>query len=391
MTHLGLLLALSLAACGALPDRAPAAAASPSCPGGVPGGRPRFVEWRGACLAELAGGVVERGVLRAAPGARRPDGLLGVVSTPPVALAAPFREAIVSWNAETPPGSWIEVRLAAGRGERWTTDYVLGVWSTDPARRHSVAGQRDADGEVKTDTLVLRAPADRLRVSVRFFAAEGAAPSRLHGLAVATSDAGGGATDLAPLTAAWGRALDVPPRSQNLYPDGGGWCSPTSTSMVLAYWAGVLGRGELDESVPAAAAATHDATYGGTGNWAFNTAHAFALGGGELRAVVARLQRIEQLERLVAGGVPVIVSARWERGQLTSAMDRSDGHLIVVRGFDAAGDVLVNDPAAPSDAEARRTYRRAELDAAWARSRRTVYLIHPAARPLPADGALGSW
>lgn len=64
---------------------------------------------------------------------------------------------------------------------------------------------------------------------------------------------------------------------------------------------------------------------------------------------------------------------------------------MVVRGFDASGDVLVNDPAGPANAQVRYTYDRAELDRAWARSGRTAYVIHPVELPLPADGALGAW
>jgi hypothetical protein len=312
-----------------------------------------------------------------------------------VEVERPFREAVVSWNATTPAGSWVELRLAARVGGRWTTDYVLGVWADgdQTITRHSVAGQSDGDGRVAVDTLVLAAPAEAYRVTARLFAEPGAPSPRLFGLAVATSDPTAAPAPLEPLRAAHGVALDVPRRSQMIYPDGGEvWCSPTSTSMVLAYWAARLDLPGLVETVPAAARATYDASFRGTGNWPFNTAHAAALGGGALRAVVTRLDRIEQLERLIAADVPVVISASWQAGQITgAAIASTDGHILVVRGFDGDGDVLVNDPAGPSDAGVRYTYDRAQLDAAWARSGRTVYLIHPADAPLPLDGALGAW
>jgi len=53
--------------------------------------------------------------------------------------------------------------------------------------------------------------------------------------------------------------------------------------------------------------------------------------------------------------------------------------------------VLVNDPAGPDDANVRYTYDRAQFDAAWANSGRTVYLIHPVDQPLPTEGSLGAW
>src|SRR5687767_12026454 len=55
-----------------------------------------------------------------------PAGTVGLAISPPHTSTAPFRELIPSWNAETPPGTWIEVRLraqvgtAGTGGSRWT-------------------------------------------------------------------------------------------------------------------------------------------------------------------------------------------------------------------------------------------------------------------------------
>src|SRR5215470_18182440 len=51
-----------------------------------------------------------------------------------------FRTAVVSWNVSTPNGSAIEVSLSAHVGDRWTRQYVMGMWSHDAnsGRRHSV-------------------------------------------------------------------------------------------------------------------------------------------------------------------------------------------------------------------------------------------------------------
>ena len=73
-----------------------------------------------------------------------------------------FKTAVVSWNVQTPGGSGIDVRLRARVDGRWTRWYQMGVWSADNAagKRHSVDGQKDADGQVDTDTLKLNATAD---------------------------------------------------------------------------------------------------------------------------------------------------------------------------------------------------------------------------------------
>jgi hypothetical protein len=58
----------------------------------------------------------------------------------------------------------------------------------------------------------------------------------------------------------------VPARSQMVYPDGGeAWCSSTSLSMAMAYWADKTGEKKLDQSVPNVARSTYDHVYEGTG------------------------------------------------------------------------------------------------------------------------------
>lgn len=53
-------------------------------------------------------------------------------------------------------------------------------------------------------------------------------------------------------------------------------------------------------------------------------------------------------------------------------------------GFDAAGNPVVNDPAAASDGEVQRTYPRSELETLWLQhSGGTVYAIYPAGWSIP--------
>jgi len=51
---------------------------------------------------------------------------------------------------------------------------------------------------------------------------------------------------------------------------------------------------------------------------------------------------------------------------------------LVIRGFDEQGDVLTNDPAAPTNDEVRITYDRQEVERLWLEhSNGTAYLIYP--------------
>ncbi|HNP74155.1 MAG TPA: hypothetical protein PKK15_23760, partial [Kouleothrix sp.] len=103
-----------------------------------------------------------------------PEGAPGLMLTGPVAAApAPFSAAVPSWVASTPPASWIELQLRAGAGERWTAFYRVAQWDDLPAgsRRTSFGPQRDADGFVATDTLILSAPAERAQARVLLYGA----------------------------------------------------------------------------------------------------------------------------------------------------------------------------------------------------------------------------
>ena len=318
----------------------------------------------------------------------------GTALGPEHETAEPFGELIPSWNAETPDGTWIEVRLRARIGGRWTGWYVLGVWSSGGGElRRSVDGQDDADARVPTDTLALQAPAEAYQLELGLFSNDPRRGPSVSLAAVLASRRSAVARPDPGEPRALGVALAVPERSQMVYAGGGeAWCSPTSTSMVLAYWAGRLGAPGLDHPPPEVAAGTYDLTYHGHGNWPFSTAYAAQ---GDLLGYVSRFSSLGQVERWVAAGVPVVVSVAWGPGDLPGApVGSTDGHLLVVVGFTEAGDVVVNDPASdPRLGQAvRRVYSRGRFESLWLTSSGgTVYLIHPAGQAPAAEGAFGAW
>ncbi len=298
-------------------------------------------------------------------------------------------ELIPSWQATTPGASWVEVKTrvrdATGAVSSWD---VLGRWTSGEAIRRTSAGSQPDDlARVAVDTLktaaatgwqlkatLLRAPGSRAAVSLDRI---GAVASRLPGVDdVPTSAAGPGA----------GITLDVPTYSQMVhrghYPQWGGggeaWCSPTSVAMVLGFHGATPPAaptsGHPDPMVDHAARNTYDHGYDGTGNWAFNTAYA---GRFVTEAFVTRLRSLREAEDYIAAGTPLVISVAFGRGELTGApISSTPGHLMVIVGFTATGDVVVNDPAAPGDATVRRTYQRAELEDAWIpTSGGTAYVI----------------
>ncbi|CAL9385584.1 peptidase C39 family protein [Streptomyces sp. enrichment culture] len=316
----------------------------------------------------------------------------GTWTSPAHRLAVPATEAIVSWNAHTPPGTWIRIEARVtysdGTSGPW---YVMGRWASgdQDIRRTSVDDQSDGRSTVWTDTLAIDDPAAglrlascRLRLTLYRRPGTRATPTvwRLHAMG---SDVPARFT--VPASApGLAKELAVPRYSQEThkgqYPeyDNGGeaWCSPTSSQMIVEYWGGRLTPEQLawvnpsyaDPQVCHAARFTYDHQYGGCGNWPFNAAYAATFEG--LGGVVTRLGSLTDLETLIAAGVPAITSQSFTKGELTGAGYGTAGHLMTVIGFTADGDVIANDPYSESNEAVRRVYRRREFENIWLRTKR---------------------
>ena len=300
-----------------------------------------------------------------------------------------WNELVVSWNADCPAGTGLIIEARVWMKDRATRFYQLGKWSPDGQLqpRESVPGQKDPDAEVQTDTLVLAHPAQRFQLRLRSVGKDALGSPRLRFLGAALADTTARPSPLPANRAAWRTWLAVPERSQLDYPGGEtAWCSPTSTSMILGFWAARLNRAEIDQSVPAVVKGVLDPRWPGTGNWPFNTAFAGALPG--MRGYVARLTDVSELEDWIAAGVPVAVSVSYDQLRGRTARSPGDGHLVVCVGFTEQGDPIVNDPGTRH--QIRRTFHREHLITAWRASHNTVYLIYPESQPTPTD-RFGHW
>ncbi|HEX6510741.1 MAG TPA: C39 family peptidase [Chloroflexota bacterium] len=316
----------------------------------------------------------------------------GTLTSPPISSPQPFDRLVGSWDAFTPAGSWLQLHVRVLQDPGWSSWYALPIWASDASAvtRHSVKGQKDARASVETDTLVMAAglPASAYQLEATLFAAAPSVSPKLKLATAATlpqqvpAQHGGGGVELL-----------VPRRSQEL-PEyhglgfgGGGeaWCSPTTTSMIMAYWANILHLPQLDVPVPSVAAGTYDATYKGTGDWPFNTAFAASYG---LTAYVARFASLDQLEPWIRAGVPIAISVAFRPGELPQApIPSSPGHLLVVRGFTDSGDVITNDAAAPNNDQVRVVYHRGNLERVWQSHQQGIaYVIYPPGWQTPAAG-----
>jgi hypothetical protein len=346
---------------------------------------------------------------------------VGTWTSPVVTPGFAYTELVSSWNADTPAGSWVQVSVH-GKADDGTTskEYVLGRWAEDTAAIHrtSVPAQGDTLATVAIDTLIARKGRTLTdwQLTVSLYRKQGttASPSVSLVGAMASAVPAVKKVTASPLGDAEGVDLSVPPLSQEVhrgeYPqfNGGGeaWCSPTSTAMILDYWkqqfpgsgygpsaADLANIPYADPQVDYAAANTYDWNYDGTGNWPFNTAYAGRYG---LEGFVTRLRSLTEAEKFISAGIPLVVSVSFKESELTGSGYSTNGHLMVIRGFTAAGDVIANDPAShldPNNASVRTVYDRAEFENVWIpKSGGIVYVIHPASVPLPPNvGAEHNW
>jgi len=302
-----------------------------------------------------------------------------------------FDEVVLSWNGDTPPGSFVKIFVQVRSGDVWSRRFCYAIWNRDntPMKRMSVRGQRDDIAALRADILNLKKPADAVRVSAKLCSTDGSVYPTLRLLTVHVVDSQAPLPGTKPKKSVWGKDLNVPQLSQLSVPDGIRFCSATSTAMVLSYWGRELGRPELTCGVQQAVDGIYDIGWGGTGNWTFNTAFAGEFPG--IRAYVTRFSSITQIEEWIAKGVPVIVSLDYNKLRARDTSQRS-GHLMVMRGFEPDGRCVLNDPNTRLDLgrSARVVYSREALEASWLKnpgSWGTVYLIYPDGWDIPSNRA----
>lgn len=296
-----------------------------------------------------------------------------------VETAFPFTQLLPSWNVMTPQHSGVKlmVRTRDLESAQWSPWLYVGSWGeTSEAGKEVVAFDF---GEVNIDYLVLSQPADafELRVVFENDDIEHAEWPALHKLVAVVSGPVDGVKSedhatYIPQTVQvesyeGGINLNVPYLTQQALPASmrSRTCSPTSTSMVLAF------RG-IDEQTQVHADRIFDEEYDIYGNWGRAVARAGELG---LDAELARFRTWQQVRETLESGQPIVASIRFGKGEFPSnPMSSTAGHLIVIRGLTEQGDAIVNDPAFSEGGEGI-VYKKEELARAWIGHGGVGYLI----------------
>ena len=350
-------------------------------------------------------------------------------TSPAIEPSVKFNEALLSWNVNTPAGGGFGAELRVGRrfDDSWSPWLRVGEWGQAPPAADAVV----ACEQGRIDVDYFRSDERYDRIQYRLIGSAGIEPQRI---AVCVSDTSGvplaldrglkkvwdrpmagpyqALAEVNPArphllaedevdrrrprlqpnemdrrrprllssnpkgesTSTSDRPLPVPFRSQKSEdPDiAGRICSPTSLAMVMEY------RG-VARSTAEVAAACYDPTHAIYGNWPRNVQAAYSFG---IPGYLTRFSDWGDVERMIAGGQPLIISIRVKsEGDLPGAPYRTtEGHLLVLTGFEGEDGVRVNDPAALKREQGQLTYRRAELEQVWMRGAGGVaYVLLPTA------------
>ena len=124
----------------------------------------------------------------------------------------------------------------------------------------------------------------------------------------------------------------------------------------------------------------------------------------DIDAKVTWLHSLDEVEHFIRAGIPVITSQSFLAHELDGSNYGTSGHLFVVVGFTAEGDVIVNDPASSSNEAVRNVYKREQFEQIWLRTKRyrangtvasgsggIAYLIKPVDRPWPVVPGSTNW
>ncbi|MBI4803357.1 MAG: C39 family peptidase [Elusimicrobia bacterium] len=297
-----------------------------------------------------------------------------VLTSAPLKALFPFNQLLLTANAALGPGDELACQAQVQIDAGWSPWFDFG--SFNPAGgAASVRDQENPFGRMGIDTIMLKSRAQRLRYRIKLLVRAGSAPRALRLVSAVYTDTSLPYDEAAAVKKTAGfkaLKLAVPQYSQMLEQVNYSRdiCSPTALAMALNYFG-------LKSSPLGTAALVLDNTEAIYGNWSFNTRCAGAKG---LYAWLTRLNSMDEAQRHLCAGILLIASLTFGPDELkNSPLKRTAGHLMVIKGFNAGGNVIVNDPAAPDQKTVERVYDRKEFARAWFKNKYgTAYAVTPA-------------
>lgn len=296
-----------------------------------------------------------------------------------------FKRLLVSWNCETPKGTWIEVQARAfisyyddnkNSTYEWSDWLSFGKWGTHIKRSSKSPDSHLA--KISTDEFIIKGnytdTASKIQIRALLHTENTNVTPSIRQFVISYKD---NTPRLKNIEIPSDKIIDVPSYSQYIRDKniGSVICSPTSITMLL-------NRRNENLIVEETAWSCFDYDYEAFGNWLFNVAFASSLG----YESFVEYGNLKSLKREIYSGYPVAVSVKYtndinnleypyiENDPITTA-----GHILVVRGFekkDGIDYVVVNDPAGKSNESVTRRYKLSEFESAWHRGSNIMYIIH---------------
>jgi len=303
----------------------------------------------------------------------------GILESPSRKTEFDFNEILLSWNCLTGDSGAIFLVIAVSPDNETWYNFNYQKWGILPASYYNYEEQmppvkiKDI-GWVDEDFIKLHQPMRYYKFAASCFADELNLLS-FDRAAVCYSNTNASLREYHIHTPAVKRieeiSLPVPFRSQHSLPDSieSRTCSPTCVAMVLNYHDREYNHLEVSGAV-------YD-PYGDLyGNWPYNAQAAYILG--MKKTWIGRHNTLNEFIDELKAGKPVIINIAFEDNRLSAApYSRTSGHIIVIRGFDSDGNVLVNDPAGRDIEAGMNTYDFDELTAVWTGHSGVAYHLWP--------------
>ncbi|HHY76703.1 MAG TPA: hypothetical protein GX500_08070 [Firmicutes bacterium] len=308
----------------------------------------------------------------------------------------PFEYLVMSWNADCPEGTWVEVTASVwlDRHQEWSTYLTWGRWSPF-IKRSSHASYSTSEApyvNISTDEFYVRGnpangdTASKVKLRVILHRDDPSIESPvlwyLHGTVRIT--------DVQPTKVfrdGLGDSIDdytceveVPQYSQIVRSPNiaGVMCSAATAAMLINSVSQMEGA-PLNVLAEEVAMGCMDFRNNSFGNWSFTMAAAGSYG---YKSYVD-YSTIEGIKRHLLSGYAVGASVAYSTdpsapNYLENAYGSTPGHLIVLRGYTVIDGVeyfIANDAYNPSNETVRKLYRVDQFENCW--SRNAIYVVKP--------------
>ena len=296
-----------------------------------------------------------------------------------------FKRLLVSWNCETPKGTWIEVQARAfisyyddnkNSTYEWSDWLSFGKWGTHIKRSSKSPDSHLA--KISTDEFIIKGnytdTASKIQIRALLHTENTNVTPSIRQFIISYKD---NTPRINGIEIPSNKIIDVPSYSQYIRDKNivSVICSPTSITMLL-------NRRNENLIVEETAWSCFDYDYEAFGNWLFNVAFASSLG----YESFVEYGNLKSLKREIYSEYPVAVSVKYtndinnlEYPYIENAPITTAGNILVVRGFekkDGIDYVVVNDPAGKSNESVTRRYKLSEFESAWHRGSNIMYVIH---------------